>query len=116
MSRDYAEQVMRDQCNITWDDEGGIRDTTDEERIQLRADQAKRGGIPESGAMICCKCNAANVKISKKGRCTVCEARAHLASAEIPGLTYEPCSSGLAASRESQFLIRQAHEWAMAAA
>jgi len=41
MSASYAEQVMREHCTITWDVRGvSIRDTTDEERIQLRAEQA----------------------------------------------------------------------------
>ena len=49
------------------------------------------------------------------GRNEQAKVREPLAYAEIPGLTYDPCTSGQAASRESQFLIRQAHEWAMAA-
>lgn len=40
MSRTYAEQVMREHCTITWDTPGQtVRDTTDEERIALRAEQ-----------------------------------------------------------------------------
>jgi hypothetical protein len=43
MSKSYAEQVMRDHCTITWDIQGKtIRDTTDEERIALRAQQAQQ--------------------------------------------------------------------------
>jgi hypothetical protein len=48
MSRTYAEQVMRDHCTITWDIPGEtIRDTTDEERIALRADQAQQKKLLE---------------------------------------------------------------------
>lgn len=43
MSKSYAEQVMRDHCTITWEIPGQtIRDTTDEERIELRAEQAQK--------------------------------------------------------------------------
>lgn len=44
MSKSYAEQVMRDHCTITWisRDELTIRDTTDEERLALRAQQAQQ--------------------------------------------------------------------------
>lgn len=43
MSKTYAEQVMRDHCSITWVIKGEtIRDTTDEERLSLRAEQAQR--------------------------------------------------------------------------
>lgn len=43
MSKSYAEQVMRDHCSITWVIEGEtIRDTTYEERMALRAEQAQR--------------------------------------------------------------------------
>lgn len=43
MSRTYAEQVMRDHCTIAWAIPGqSIRDTTDEERIALRAEQAQQ--------------------------------------------------------------------------
>jgi hypothetical protein len=42
MSYTYAQQVMRDHCTITWDIPGQtIRDTTDEERFALRAQQAQ---------------------------------------------------------------------------
>jgi len=43
MSKTYAEQVMRDHCSITWViPNKTIRDTTNEERIALRAKQAER--------------------------------------------------------------------------
>jgi hypothetical protein len=43
MSKSYAEQVMRDHCTITWDIPGQtVRDTTDEERFALRAEQAQQ--------------------------------------------------------------------------
>lgn len=43
MSKSYAEQVMRDHCSITWVIKGEtIRDTTDEERLALRAEQAQQ--------------------------------------------------------------------------
>lgn len=43
MAKGYAEQVMRDHCSIAWVVPGEtIRDTTDEERIALRADQAQQ--------------------------------------------------------------------------
>jgi hypothetical protein len=42
MSKTYAEQVMRDHCTITWVTKGEtIRDTTDEERFELRAAAAQ---------------------------------------------------------------------------
>jgi hypothetical protein len=48
MSKSYAEQVMRDHCTITWDIPGKtIRDTTDEERIALRAAQAQEARLSE---------------------------------------------------------------------
>jgi len=48
MSFTYAEQVMRDHCTITWDIPGQtIRDTTDEERIEMRAEQANRVRLSE---------------------------------------------------------------------
>lgn len=43
MSRNYAEQVMREHCSIMWVTKGEtIRDTTDEERIALRAEQSQQ--------------------------------------------------------------------------
>lgn len=43
MSVTYALQVMREHCSITWEIPGQtIRDTTDEERIALRAEQAQQ--------------------------------------------------------------------------
>lgn len=43
MSKTYAEQVMRDHCTITWVTKGEtIRDTTDEERLAMRAAQAQQ--------------------------------------------------------------------------
>lgn len=48
MSKTYAEQVMRDHCTIAWDIPGQtIRDTTDEERITLRAEQSQLARISE---------------------------------------------------------------------
>jgi len=53
MSRAYAEQVMREHCTITWDKEGEtIRDTTDEERIAMRAAQLEKTRKDESGPPI----------------------------------------------------------------
>jgi hypothetical protein len=61
MSFTYASQVMRDHCTITWDTPGQtIRDTTDEERIHLREEQAQQAKRLEP-----------------------------LAHAEIPGLTFK---------------------------
>jgi len=109
MDRAYAEQVMREHCSIAWVVKGeSIRDTTDEERYQLRAEQAKQGGVPEAGRQTCRKCKSGNVKTSKVGLCTVCEARASLANAEIPGLT---CTI-----RPDYGLIRAAHEYCASAA
>lgn len=49
MSKTYAEQVMRDHCSITWVVVGEtIRDTTDEERLALRAEQAEQVRLRES--------------------------------------------------------------------
>lgn len=43
MTRAYAEQVMRDHCSITWVVKGEtFRDTIDEERITLRAEQDQK--------------------------------------------------------------------------
>lgn len=42
LSESYAKQVMRDHCSITWVVKGEtIRDTTDEERIAMMAQQAQ---------------------------------------------------------------------------
>ena len=88
MSRSYAEQVMHEHCSLAWVVEGeSVRDTTDEERITLRAEQAQR-----------------------------VKAMAPLTYAELPGLTFEPPANGLAAYRESQNLIRAAHEFTRQAA
>lgn len=46
MSKSYAEQVMRDHCTIAWEIPGQtIRDTTDEERIKMRAYQADKARL-----------------------------------------------------------------------
>ena len=48
MSKTYAEQVMRDHCTIVWVVKGEtIRDTTDEERLALRAEQARETKLRE---------------------------------------------------------------------
>lgn len=48
MSKSYAEQVMRDHCTIAWVVKGEtIRDTTDEERLSLRAEQAQKERLRE---------------------------------------------------------------------
>lgn len=48
MSRTYAEQVMREHCSITWVVKGQtIRDTTDDERIELRAAQMQERRMRE---------------------------------------------------------------------
>lgn len=48
MSKNYAEQVMREHCTITWVIPGvTVRDTTNEERIELRAEQAKQERLSE---------------------------------------------------------------------
>lgn len=48
MSLAYAKQVMRDHCSIAWVVEGEtIRDTTDEERMALRAAQAQQARLHE---------------------------------------------------------------------
>ncbi|WP_348269734.1 hypothetical protein P8936_16425 [Edaphobacter paludis] len=86
MSKVYAEQVMRDHCTITWlnRDELTVRDTTDEERIALRAEQEQRTRLLEP-----------------------------LAFAEIHGIKFEPPASGLAASKRSGKLLWAAHEFVM---
>lgn len=61
MSLTYAQQVMREHCSIAWVVEGEtIRDTTNEERIELRAQQAQRESLQQP-----------------------------LAALEIPGLTFK---------------------------
>lgn len=61
MSFTYAVQVMRDHCSIAWVIEGEtIRDTTDEERMALRAEQSRQASLREP-----------------------------MAYAEIPGLTFK---------------------------
>ena len=89
MSKSYAEQVMRDHCTITWlnRDELTIRDTTDEERLALRAEQAKKDSLSEP-----------------------------LPLAEIHGIKFEPPISGVLAARRSNKLMWEAHQFAMKAA
>jgi hypothetical protein len=88
MDKTFAEQVMRDHCSITWVVEGEtIRDTSEEERLLLRAEQAQRQKL-----------------------------EGPLPYAEIPGLTFQPPLSGVESTRESQTLIRHAHEFASRAA
>jgi len=89
MSKSYAEQVMRDHCTITWisRDELTIRDTTDEERLALRAEQAQKASLSEP-----------------------------LAFAEIHGLKFEPPFSGISAKRRENRLVWEAHQFAMKAA
>lgn len=83
MSKNYAEQVMRDHCSITWVIKGEtIRDTTDEERLELRAKQTKAEKLLEP-----------------------------MGYAEIPGLRYEPPTSGIAATRRENSLLWAAHEF-----
>jgi hypothetical protein len=81
ISKNYAEQVMRDHCSITWVTVGeSIRDTTDEERMALRAEQAQR-----------------------------VKAAMPLPYAEIEGLSFQPPTSGLASTKASLSLVREAH-------
>lgn len=87
MSKNYAEQVMRDHCSIAWVVKGEtIRDTTNEERIALRAEQAQKAKLQEP-----------------------------MPYAEIPGYSFDPPASGLAAHRAGFKLIRAAHEFVRAA-
>ena len=88
MSKNYAEQVMRDHCSITWVVKGEtIRDTTDEERIALRAEQAE--------------------KIKREEP---------LPYKEWHGLIFKPTASGAAATRAEGRLVREAHLFALQAA
>jgi hypothetical protein len=88
MSFTYAEQVMRDHCTITWDIPGHtIRDTTEEERITLRAAQAQKE--KSSGP---------------------------LAFAELHGIKYEPSVNGVQATRREGRLLWAAHDFVMQAA
>lgn len=89
MSKSYAEQVMRDHCTITWIDRDQltIRDTTDEERLALRAEQAKKASLREP-----------------------------LPYAEIHGLKFDPPASGVAATRAEGKLMWEARQFAMKAA
>ena len=48
MDKTFAEQVMRDHCTITWEIPGQtIRDTTDHERIVMRAERAQQVRLSE---------------------------------------------------------------------
>lgn len=88
MSVTYALQVMRDHCTITWDIPGQtIRDTTDEERIALRAEQAQQAKRLEP-----------------------------LAHAELPGIKYEPSVNGVQATKREGKLLWEAHAFVMQAA
>jgi hypothetical protein len=88
MSKSYAEQVMRDHCSITWVVKGEtIRDTTDEERFALRAEQAQQAKLREP-----------------------------LGYAEIPGLKFDPPTTGIAATRRENRLVWMAHEFLLRAA
>lgn len=83
MDKTYAEQVMRDHCSITWVTQGEtIRDTTNEERITLRAEQAEQNRLREP-----------------------------MAYAEIHGLRFEPPTSGIAATRRENSLLWAAHDF-----
>lgn len=84
MSKNYAEQVMRDHCSITWVVKGEtIRDTTDEERIALRAEQAQQVKRMEP-----------------------------LAPAEIHGLTFQAPLSGKSATEWEKRWISEAQDFA----
>jgi hypothetical protein len=84
MSKSYAEQVMRDHCTITWVVKGEtIRDTTDAERLALRAEQAQKAKLREP-----------------------------LAYSELFGLRYEARIGGEAKARESNALVWQACKFA----
>lgn len=50
MSKSYAEQVMRDHCTIVWLDRENmtVRDTTDEERVALRAEHEREHRLREA--------------------------------------------------------------------
>jgi hypothetical protein len=89
MSKSYAEQVMRDHCTITWIDRDQltIRDTTDEERIALRAEQAQKASLREP-----------------------------MPYAEIHGLKFEPPASGASHTRVERKLVWEAHQFALRAA
>lgn len=88
MSKAYAEQVMREHCSIAWVVKGEtIRDTTDEERVALRADQAQKEKSLQP-----------------------------LAFAEIHGLTFSPSVNGVLSTRLSPALIRAAHAFCAQAA
>lgn len=83
MSKSYAEQVMRDHCSITWVTKGEtIRDTTDEERMTLRAEQAQ-----------------------------LMKLREPMAYAEIHGLRFEPPVTGISATRRENALLWAAHDF-----
>jgi hypothetical protein len=86
MSKVYAEQVMRDHCTITWlnREELTVRDTTDEERIALRAEQCRKENLREP-----------------------------LEFAEVRGFIFEPPPSGIVAARLGRRLVREAHEFFM---
>lgn len=88
MSKNYAEQVMRDHCTITWlnKDELTVRDTTDEERIAMRAEQERKSALREP-----------------------------LEFAEIHGRRFDPPPSGVAATRREGKLVWEANQFFMRA-
>jgi hypothetical protein len=84
MSKNYAEQVMRDHCTITWVIPGEtIRDTTTEERMVLMAEYAQQAKLREP-----------------------------LDYSELPGLRFDPPIGGENAAKESRMLVQAAREFA----
>jgi hypothetical protein len=84
MSKNYAEQVMRDHCTITWVTPGEtIRDTTTEERMALLAEYAQQAKLREP-----------------------------LSYSELPGLRFDPPIGGENAAKESRMLVQAAREFA----
>jgi hypothetical protein len=104
---DYPTAIwaIEDACSVHWDEEGvSVRNNSDEQARQARIEYRDRV-IPERGAMTCCKCHAAKVKTGKNGFCTVCQARASLAYAELNNLE-------VIGIKTDYSLIRAAHQFA----
>lgn len=85
MSLAYAVQVMRDHCTITWEIPGQtIRDTTDEERIVLRAEQAQQFRLSEFAEGILGPHDLQNLRFERPKTTSYCYPREAYEAMESP--------------------------------
>jgi hypothetical protein len=85
MSKSYAEQVMRDHCTITWVVKGEtIRDTTNEERMALRAEQANQARLSEAKAGILGRNDLPNLRFERPKTTNYCYPREAYEELEAP--------------------------------